>query len=649
MAGIDADVIESAGRALLLVPVLPLIGSILAFLLASRGNSRHALGGWLATGFAASAFILAVRLYLRLPDFASGMIEAEYWRWFFAGDLNVNLGLRFDRLSAVMTLVVTGVGSLIHLYAIGYMEHDESRPRFFAYMNLFLFFMLLLVLGSNLLVMFVGWEGVGLCSYLLIGFWFREMENANAGQKAFVVNRIGDAGFILGIFILIIGIGSLDFIELQQSVHELSPALISIAAALLFIGAIGKSAQIPLFVWLPDAMAGPTPVSALIHAATMVTAGVYMVTRMSFLYVLAPNVLLGITIIGTLTAFLAATVALTQNDIKKVLAYSTVSQLGYMFMALGSAAFSNGIFHVVTHAFFKACLFMAAGSVIMGCHHEQDMRQFGGLWKKMPATFFAYFAATLAIAGFPFTSGFYSKDAILWTVYSAPGDPGQMLLPGGIMLRELFWTFGILTAFLTAFYMTRSLVMTFFGEYRGSHHPHESPLVVTIPISILAIFSLGFAAYLGDGFLEYLLAWTRGDMTIGHEALLHNPQYHLLEQLSIVVALSGIGLAVLFYGFMPHLPGLFARTFSRTHRFLSNKWWLDELYEVMIIRPLFDTAKLTFSLIDRFLIDGLVNGAGAITLASGEILRQVQAGRVNWYLCYLFAGTVFFLTFWLLV
>ncbi len=370
------------------IPIFPLLGVLAILTLLSKPADKQGAAGWIATSFALLAFAVTAVLFSGVEHQS---VVSSLGTWFSVGDFSVEGALRMDRLSGVMTLVVTGVGSLIHLYAIGYMSHDESRARFFLYLNLFLFAMLLLVLGDNLLMMFVGWEGVGLCSYLLIGFWYKEMPNAEAGQKAFVVNRIGDAGFLLGIFILAMATGSVSFAGIESQVGTIPLPIVELAALLLFIGAMGKSAQIPLYVWLPDAMAGPTPVSALIHAATMVTAGVYMVTRMSFLYVLAPDVLWFISAIGCLTAFVAATIALAQNDIKKVLAYSTVSQLGFMFMALGAGAFSNGIFHVVTHAFFKACLFMGAGSVIMGCHHEQDMRQFGGLRKSMKFTFLTYF------------------------------------------------------------------------------------------------------------------------------------------------------------------------------------------------------------------------------------------------------------------
>lgn len=630
-----------------LVPLLPLLGSLVTYLVTNRSERLHALSGWCATLFSVLAFSCVYALCNRLGEQAA--ITSHFWTWFTGDKLSVEFALRFDKLSQVMTLVVTGVGSLIHLYAIGYMHEDEHRPRFFAYLNLFLFAMLLLVLGDNLLLLFVGWEGVGLCSYLLIGFWFKDMENAKAGQKAFVVNRIGDAGFVLGIFLLITSIGVIDFPSLQAAVGGISPRIIELIAFCLFVGAVGKSAQIPLFVWLPDAMAGPTPVSALIHAATMVTAGVYMVTRMSFLYVLAPVTLTMILIVGTLTAFVAATIALAQNDIKKVLAYSTVSQLGYMFMALGSGAFSNGIFHVVTHAFFKACLFMAAGSVIMGCHHEQDMRHFGGLWKKMPLTFIPYFGATLAIAGFPYTSGFFSKDAILWTVFSNSGLPSTITL-AGFPLSHICWVLAVVTAFLTAFYMTRSLALTFFGSYRGHHEAHESPAVVWIPLMILVALSIVFGKLWGEHLMHHLSLWTRSDMLLSEEQLVeHNPMFHTLEVLSMVVAVSGIVLSLFVYCLAPAIVARVAQTFSGVHKFLLGKWWFDELYQAIVIGPLGFISRTTFSVLDRSLIDGSVEGLGMVVQANGEVLHQAHGGRIGAYLLAMFAGFLFLLLFWLLL
>jgi NADH-quinone oxidoreductase subunit L len=634
-----------------LIPLLPLFGAMLLAGLMKRDPHAQGTAGWLATLFAFTAFLVALKLFFFGLSEPGMSVAYKAWTWFDVGTLHAEFGLRLDRLSGVMTLIITGVGSLIHLYAIGYMEHDDSRARFFCYLNLFLFAMLLLVLGDNLLVMFVGWEGVGLCSYLLIGFWYKDMPNAVAGQKAFVVNRIGDAGFLLGIFALFVYCHTFNFLELQHTaLSQMPPYFIELAAFLLFVGAVGKSAQFPLYVWLPDAMAGPTPVSALIHAATMVTAGVYMITRMSFLYIHAPQTLFLISLIGAFTALFAATIALAQNDIKKVLAYSTVSQLGYMFMALGAGAFSNGIFHVVTHAFFKACLFMGAGSVIIGCHHEQDMRHFGGLRKKMPLTFLTYFIATFAIAGFPFTSGFYSKDAILWTVYSNQGLPAKLMIFGDVSFAHFLWGVGAFTAFLTAFYMTRSLMLTFFGSYRGHGEPHESPWVVTLPLVVLALLSAFFGFADHGHLLEFLGVWTRPDMLAGHEGLEHQPMYETLEHLSMGIAVGGIALAMFLYAVLPAVISAVAKTFSFVHRALLNKWWIDELYNAVVVRPLSIFAEVLFLIVDRALIDSfLVGGSGVAVEVGQDVVRRVHTGRIGFYALMMLASSMFFIVFWLLL
>ena len=637
---------ELVKQSLMLIPLIPLLGSAFVYFVFSRNQSLHKFAGWFATLAALSSFAVSVKLFLILLAGEAESIFSYGWTWFSVYTTSIDFALRMDRLSGMMTLIVTGVGSLIHLYAIGYMAEDDSRPRFFSYLNLFLFAMLLLVLGDNLLVMFVGWEGVGLCSYLLIGFWFKEMENSIAGQKAFVVNRIGDAGFILGIFTLLVLAGGVSFTQLQAAIGTTPSLIIEIACLLLFIGAVGKSAQVPLYIWLPDAMAGPTPVSALIHAATMVTAGIFMVTKLHFLFALAPNALAVIACVGALTAFVAATIALVQNDIKKVLAYSTVSQLGYMCMALGAGAFSNGMYHVVTHAFFKACLFMGAGSVIMGCHHEQDMRHFGGLWKKMPWTFVTYFIATLAIAGFPFLSGFYSKDAILWTVYSSEGVLGATEIADGVTLGKFLWAVGLLTAFLTAFYMTRSLVLTFFGSYRGHEHPHESPWVVTVPLVILAGLSAAFGIVWGEKLMQFLSVWTRPDMRVGHEVLAQNETYHSLEVLSIIVAVSGILLSFIVYSYLPSIAKGAMSFFKPVYGFLMNKWWVDEFLGYLIVKPLRAISWLLFVGIDRVLIDGSVNGTAVCVEAQGEILRSAHRGRIASYALAMFTVTLFIVVFY---
>ena len=692
---------------LAMIPLLPLLGAAtLGSLVLSGGPGCHKISGWLATLASTAAFVCTVMLFKLLNESEAGAIVFEFWRWIEVGNFSASFALRFDRLAAVMTLIVTGVGSLIHLYAIGYMSHDDSRPRFFCYLNLFLFAMLLLVLGDNLLLMFVGWEGVGLCSYLLIGFWYKDMANSIAGQKAFIVNRIGDAGFILGVFVLFYTTGTISFTGIEAAVPNIAdPYIIEVAALLLFIGAVGKSAQIPLFVWLPDAMAGPTPVSALIHAATMVTAGIYMITRLSVLFVTAPLALTVISVVGALTAFVAATIAIAQTDIKKVLAYSTVSQLGYMFMALGAAAFSNGIYHVVTHAFFKACLFMGAGSVIVGCHHEQDMRKFGGLRKYMPWTCLTYVIATLAIAGIPPFSGFYSKDAILWTVFSAKSGPGEIFI-GAVPLSLILWGVGLATAALTAFYMTRSVMLTFFGEYRGGEHktagadalhstadgqdhpphnshdehnhkiigmtamiqaptaeeakahaesshghgglPHESPWTMVLPLLVLMVLSAGFAFFFGESLIHYLAKWTRPDM-LDHEKLELNHAYHTLENISKVVAGAGVLLAVVLYGGMPKAVAALARALPWLHKALLSKWWIDELYSFVIVRPLRAFSQVLFDVLDRGVIDAAVGGTGIFVLSNGEILRRMHTGKIATYAMVMLVGTLCVLTFWVLL
>ncbi len=673
---------------LFVIPLFPLFGAACLALTSmpfgpnhgTKGKGRSKFdwaAGWAATLFSAAAFGVSVSCFLKILE--PGVVLTYLgWNWFSVDQLHVDMALRMDHLSGVMTLVVTGVGTLIHMYAIGYMEEDDSRPRFFCYLNLFLFAMLLLVLGDNLLLMFVGWEGVGLCSYLLIGFWFKDMPNAIAGQKAFVVNRIGDAGFVLGVFTLFVATGSVAFSELSQLVPSMSKTLCEVAAMLLFVGAVGKSAQIPLYIWLPDAMAGPTPVSALIHAATMVTAGIYMIARMFFLFELAPMTLSVICVVGTLTAFLAATIAVAQTDIKKVLAYSTVSQLGFMFMALGAGAFSNGIFHVVTHAFFKASLFMAAGSVIVGCHHEQDMRRFGGLWKLMPITFATYLVGTLAIAGFPGLSGFYSKDAILWAVYSSKVELF------GRPLNQPLWFIGCVTALLTAFYMTRSLFLTFFGKYRGSdghhgahagHHdhaadaghghdahgqdshghgahghgglPHETSWVMTGPLIPLLILSAFFGAFMGENLIHFLGTWTRADLLTGEHH--HIDAYHHLERLSILMAVLGIGAAGVLYGATPDIVAKTAKTFPLLHRALLNKWWVDEIFNALIVRPLQLIASASFIVIDRILVDGSVNGVGTVVEVGQDVLRRVHTGRISFYAAMMFFGCLATTAFYLLL
>jgi len=628
---------ETLNAKLALIPLLPLIGAVLSYVVGKQ--SKH-LAGWVATLASFGAFLVVVKLFLGLPEGAQ--YEQTVFTWFAVEYLRVDFTFRFDHLSAVMGLVVTGIGTLIHLYSVGYMHEDQSEPRFFSYLNLFMFSMLLLVLGGNLMVLFVGWEGVGLCSYLLIGFWFKNLAYASAGRKAFVVNRIGDAGFLLGIFLLYANFGSLDFVTLADAVGAAaskpeSVGLFALITACLFVGATGKSAQIPLFVWLPDAMAGPTPVSALIHAATMVTAGIYMLARMHFLFILAPSTMAVICAIAMATAIVSATTAVAQNDIKKVLAYSTVSQLGFMFLAASVGAFWVAIFHVVTHAFFKACLFLGAGSVIHGCHHEQDMRHMGGLGKLMPITAITYGISTLAIAGiYPF-AGFQSKHAIL---HALAHTDNPYLIPWAHVLVVA----ATATAFLTAFYMTRSFALTFMGKYRGHAHPHESPWTMTAPLVVLAALATVGGVYLAHGQrLEEYLSLVKG-LELSHEegSLVQNI-------LGSWVGFAGLGLGLLFYTSLSSIPKAIYNFFPPLSRLLERKYYVDELYGATIVRPLESMAKGLWKVADQGIIDGTVNGTGAIVDISGEIVRTTQTGQLRTYGLFLFLATVFIVVFYLVM
>ncbi len=583
-------------------------------------------------------------------------IEEILFVWIPSGQFNVNIGFLLDPLSIIMVLVVTGVSFLIHIYSIGYMRDDPGFSRYFTYLNLFVFSMLILVLADNYLLMFVGWEGVGLCSYLLIGFWFEKKSATDAGKKAFIVNRIGDFGFLLGLFIIFWQVGSLDFatvFEKAPAMFAVGGTLITAATLLLFLGATGKSAQIPLFVWLPDAMEGPTPVSALIHAATMVTAGVYMIARSNVLYMMAPTTLAVVAIVGMATAFFAGTIALAQNDIKRVLAYSTVSQLGYMFVACGVAAFGAGIFHLMTHAFFKALLFLGSGSVIHAMAGQQDMRYMGGLKKHMPTTYWTFMIATLAIAGIPLFSGFFSKDEILWKAFSS--QYGSTWL----------WVFGVAAAAMTAFYMFRLVYLTFYGEGRmDSHakeHLHESPKVMTVPLMLLAVLSIvggyvGIPHVLGgvnyfENFLEPVLhagqnlpaathVLTSGSNSAGTELLLMGS--------SVLLVLLSIYLAWYLYRKNTDLSGKLRNSMSGLHKLLLGKYFIDELYGAVIIRPIVNGSLFLWKIVDVFIIDGLINGLAVVVGDISTGLRTVQTGRLRTYATIFLAGVVVLLLFVLL-
>lgn len=637
-----------------LIPLSPLVGAATAYAL---GRKNRVFSGIIATFAAVVAFILTLKGVADLGP--NDVKEARLWEWFAAGEYSFDMTLRLDRLSAVMCLVITGIGSLIHLYSTAYMEEDEGMARFFAYLNLFLFSMLMLVLGGNLLVLFVGWEGVGLCSYLLIGFWYRNVDYCAAGRKAFVVNRIGDAGVLLGTFVLLMTFKTVDFISLREMISDpgvLAPSLAGVCAFVgfcLFVGATGKSAQLPLFVWLPDAMAGPTPVSALIHAATMVTAGIYLFARMWFLFdAAAPDLGLVVVLVAALTAFIAATIAVVQTDIKKVLAYSTVSQLGFMFLAAGAGAYWVALFHVITHAFFKACLFLGAGSVIHGCHHEQDMRQMGGLRRLMPVTFVTYLISTFAIAGiYPFV-GFHSKHAILDALAHSTNPLVRLAAPNVVILASI-------TAGLTAFYMTRSLVMTFGGEYLGHAHPHESPSRMTIPLVALAAAALLCGLDVGHLYgpnLAEMLHQNLGSLgdtihlLVSGLYLEHSlphylegvlPRAHAHPSLEPVASLKaswigilGVGVAFAMYAKLPSVPSAFANALPFVHRFLLGKYFIDELYRALVVRPLEFLSVVLWRGVDQGVIDGAVNGTGEVLDVAGEFAREAQSGDVRHYALY---------------
>jgi NADH-quinone oxidoreductase subunit L len=614
--------------ALGLILLFPALGVLFNLFLGVRMGRRAVNIVGPAVIFA--AFAVAVWAFIALLVLPrGGALAATLWPWIEAGRFHVNIGLRLDALSAVMVLIVCGVGALIHLYSVGYMAHDNDVARYFAYMNLFALAMLILVLADNLLLMFVGWEGVGLCSYLLIAFWYTNPQFAYNGRKAFVVNRIGDAGFILGILTIVAAlvahhVWTLEFTGLREHIRLIGPAAATAAAVLLFVGATGKSAQIPLYVWLPDAMVGPTPVSALIHAATMVTAGVYMVARLSFLFTLSPEALNLVATIGAVTALFAATIALVQPDIKRVLAYSTVSQLGYMFLGAGSGAFAAGIFHVMTHAFFKGLLFLCAGSVMHALGGEQDMNKMGGLRSRLPITFWTMFVATLAISAVPPFSGFFSKDLILEAAYNS----------GHVWL----WLLGVITAGFTSFYMFRLLFLTFFGASRVEPdklaHTHESPPVMTIPLIVLAVLAAvgGLPAGAFLRFLTPVVGGFRGTME-GNPALLSG----------LAGGASGIGilLAYLFYVRLPGLPVILAWRLRALHELLLRKYYIDEIYNLIVTRPLFFISSFVLNrTVDERAIDGTVNGAALTVESTGEIARRIETGNVQHYALVYLLGVI---------
>ena len=621
-----------------LIPLIPLLGFLLISL--NVHKLSHKTSGYIACVSVLLSFILSINVFvelLQLPE-NSRSITVNIISWITTSGFSANIAFLIDPLSSIMLLIITGVGFLIHVYSIGYMHDDSGFSRFFSYLNLFVFFMLLLVMGANYLLMFVGWEGVGLCSYLLIGFWFKNHDYNDAANKAFIMNRIGDLGLLLGVILIFINFGSIDYQTVFANPTTVDTITVTWITLLLFIGAMGKSAQIPLYTWLPDAMAGPTPVSALIHAATMVTAGVYMVARNNILYSMSPATMQLILIVGLCTALFAATIALVQNDIKKVLAYSTVSQLGLMFVALGLGAFSTGIFHMATHAFFKALLFLGAGSVIHALQGEQDIRRMGGLKRYLPVTYLTFFVAVLAISGIPPFAGFFSKDEILARAFA---------------YSPIVWGISLLASLLTVFYMFRLFYLTFYGTPRaGSEimsHIHESPKSMAIPLIFLAVFSFagGFInipeVLHGSAWLEaYLSPVLSPEQPLHVETLSHRTEYMLM---GIVVMLTLLIIAFAYNKFVKRgeLPAADLELGGMT-KTLYHKYYIDELYDYLFVRPLFYVAKFSDQVIERLAIDRLVNFVGEIVTTSSGLLRRLQNGSIGFYIFAMVISIVVILT-----
>ncbi len=619
-----------------LVPAFPLIGCILNGLFGKFFGKRFvSFVGPLAVGF---AFLQSLVLFFTMLNTEGHVLHETLYTWMETGSLHLSMGFQVDQLSGLFLLIITGVGFLIHVYSIGYMHEEEGYYRYFSYLNLFVFFMLLLVLGDNFMVLFVGWEGVGLCSYLLIGYYFEKKSAADACKKAFIVNRIGDFGFLSAAMLIFITFGTLSFDRVNAAAPEVLASgglLATLITLFLFLGATGKSAQIPLYVWLPDAMEGPTPVSALIHAATMVTSGLYMLARLSHLFVLAPATMNLVAIIGAITALMAATIAITQTDIKRVLAYSTVSQLGYMFLAMGVGAFGVGIFHVMTHAFFKALLFLCSGAVIHSLHHEQDMLKMGGLKKQLPVTYITMLIGTIAIAGIPPFAGFFSKDEILWKTWSAS--------------HPILWLIGFLTAILTSFYMFRLIFLTFHGESRvdphTAEHVHESPVSMLGPLVILAILSI-FGGFFG---VPHVLHFLPNGMELYFEGFYAEvPSGHgsvaveiILMAISVVAALVPVWFAwKLYAGSLDQVNALKVRL-QLFYSWSLNKYHVDEAYDKFIVQPIKQCSIIVFwKGVDVGIIDRLVHLSGDIARASGGMLRGLQNGVLQQYALIFALGTV---------
>ncbi|MGM5631602.1 NADH-quinone oxidoreductase subunit L [Apibacter raozihei] len=606
-----------------LIPILPLLGFAICGIFGSKLPKN--IVGVIANLMVWVPFFLSVYLFINFTGPAP--IKAEAFTWFAVDNFKVNFSFQIDQLSLVMMMIVTGIGSLIHLYSIGYMHDDKGFYKFFAYLNLFIFSMLLLIMGSNFLILFIGWEGVGFCSYLLIGFWFKNKEYGYAARKAFVMNRIGDLGLLIGIFMLAYYFGSVEFTDIaaKAGMFKSNDTVLIVATLFLFIGAMGKSAQIPLYTWLPDAMAGPTPVSALIHAATMVTAGIYLVIRSNAIYSLAPFTLDFIMYIGLATSILAAFIGLRQNDIKKVLAYSTVSQLGLMFVALGAGAYTTALFHVTTHAFFKALLFLGAGSVIHAMGGEQDMRYMGGLKKKIPVTYWTFLIATLAICGVPPLAGMFSKDEILVAIWQKD---------------KLVWGLTLFSAALTCIYMFRLLFLTFFGDFRGTEeqkkHVHESPSVMTIPLIILAILTvfggaLNLPHYLGENISQKLAHWLQ-PIYVGIHA--HEEPPFSTEMILLAVTLLVIALvAALVYNkyVVKKAQPVIVENMTGWEKASAKAAYVNELYNEVIVNPVLALGRFFKNIVDKYIINGIVEGTARAVQGCGSLLRMVQNGNVEYY------------------
>ncbi len=618
-----------------LVPLFPLIGFLINGFFGKKISKS--LSGGIACVSILVSFIISVLAFIELHHSATKSHVINLFTWISADTLNIPFEFLYDPLSSLFLLIITGIGFLIHVYSTGYMHDDAGFSRFFTYLNLFVFFMLLLVMGNNYLIMFVGWEGVGLCSYLLIGFWFKNQAYNDAARKAFVMNRIGDLGFLLGIILIFITFGSVSYGDVFAKAGASSEHIVTVIALLLFVGAMGKSAQIPLYTWLPDAMAGPTPVSALIHAATMVTAGVYMVVRSNVFYSISEVASETVAIVGVATALFAATIGLLQNDIKKILAYSTVSQLGLMFLGLGVGAYSSSVFHVTTHAFFKALLFLGAGSVIHAMGGEQDVRKMGGLKGKIKITYITMLLGTIAISGIPPFSGFFSKDEILAHVYEH---------------NKLLWVLGMMTSMLTAFYMFRMLFLTFFGKFRGTHeqehHLHESPKSMTIPLMVLAALSV-VGGVLGLPEFWHQTNWIGEHLSpiILHKnpsTLTHEVEWTLMG-IAVLSACAVIYFAHSMFITNNVLPVNSEDKLKPWQKLVYNKYYVDELYDAVIRKPLDLISVAFYKFLDLQVIDGIVNGVGSAVIGTGGLVRRLQTGNIGFYIVSMVLGVVLILLF----